>query len=195
MATSEVEVVNRALDHLNAAPVVDLAADVEEARRMRRAFPIARDAVLRAYPWNCARRRVRLAADATAPVFGYGKQFPLPEGPLPLRCLRVLLVGDTPHHTGWRVEGRYLLTDEGGPLPIEYVGQLTDVAQWDALLVEAIAYRLAADVAWPMTGSESRRAAMMDGYRTALAEARRIDAREQSQDEKVISDTWLTERF
>jgi hypothetical protein len=138
---------------------------------------------------------VRLAADATAPVFGYGKQFPLPEGPLPLRCLRVLLVGDTPHHTGWRVEGRYLLTDEGGPLPIEYVGQLTDVAQWDALLVEAIAYRLAADVAWPMTGSESRREAMMAAYRMALAEARRIDAREQSQDEKVISDTRLNARF
>jgi hypothetical protein len=36
---------------------------------------------------------------------------------------------------------------------------------------------------------------MMEGYRTAVIEARRIDAREQSQDEKVISDTWLTERF
>jgi hypothetical protein len=195
VATSETEVVNRALDHLKAAPILDLGEDTERARLMARAFPTTRDAVLRHYPWNCARRRTKLAADAAAPAFDYGRQFPLPEGPDPLRCLRVLRVGEWPDHTRWRVEGRMLLCDEAGPLPIEYIGRLIDVAQWDALLEDAVALKLAADTAWNVTGSESRGEVLLAAYARALILARRADAREQSQDEEVIADRYTTARL
>lgn len=195
MATSETEVVNRALDHLKAAPIVDLGEDTEQARLMGRAFPITRDAVLRHYPWNCARRRVKLAADAAVPAFDFGQQFPLPEGPDPLRCLRVLRVGEWPDHTRWRVEGRMLLCDEGPPLQVEYIAQLLDVSQWDPLLVDAVALKLASAVAWPITGSESRGQALDAAYLRAILLARRADAKEQSQDEEVITDRYVTARL
>jgi len=53
------------------------------------------------------------------------------------------------------VEGRQILTNEGGPLRIRYIRRLTDYGLYPASLQEAISARLAMKMAHWMTGKSN----------------------------------------
>jgi hypothetical protein len=194
MAVSEVSICNGALDLLGSDPIASFDDGSKAANLCSRRYSVVRDACLRAYPWNCAIRRTGLAADTTAPAWGYANRFALPEGPDPEFCLRVLRLEGEDVGATYKVEGRFILSDEGAPLNILYLARIGDPAQFDALLVEAISARLAADLAWPLTGSQSAAVAMRDTYRAKLIEARSIDAQEGSVDE-LSANAWLDSRM
>ncbi len=84
---SVVDICNEAMDLLGAATITALTENSKEARLCNRRFSTVRDATLRSHSWNCAIARADLAADSTAPSFGFANQFPLPTDPF---CLRVL---------------------------------------------------------------------------------------------------------
>lgn len=194
MATSAVSICNAALDALGSDPITALSDDTKAGRWCNRNYERVRDAVLRAYPWNCAIARAVLAA-TDAPAFGYDNKFPLPEGPDPAFCLRVLSIdGEVDFGLTYKIEGRNILTDEDAPLEILYIARVEDPAQFDALLVDAIAARLALDAAYPLGGSVSLAEAMSKVYQEKLAEARGVDAQEGSPDE-FTAPGWLESRF
>lgn len=195
MAISTVSICNTALDLLKADPITALADDSASGRWCARNYERVRDAVLRAYPWNCAMARASLAALSTAPAWGYANQFQLPEGPEPPYCLRILSIdGEVDYGLTYKIEGRKILTDEAAPLSILYIARVEDPALFDALLADAIAARLAFDAAYPLTGSASLAEAMGRAYGEKLAEARQVDAQEGSPDSFVTGD-WLESRF
>lgn len=191
MASSVIQICNLALDMLGAGPIASLDDPSKAAGLCKRNYELARDAALRAYPWNCARTKVSLAASTTTPVYDFSNAFPLP-----VDCLRVLEVEDDVL-TGltWRVEGRELLADTTGPLKISYVRKVEDPALYDALLVNAIAAHLAALIAFAVTGKDTLSARMLDVATALERKAARIDAREQSQDDAVTADAWSGARF
>lgn len=190
MASSEVALCNRALTILGQPLLISLADPGRTAETMRLNYPLSRDAVLRSYPWNSATRRAVLAADPTAPAYEYARAFRLPAD-----CLRVLDgEGDLDGAT-WRREGDMLLTDEGAPLRIRYIAQITDVGLFDALLCEAIATHLATMTGFAIAGTDSAVARARELHRDVMREARAIDAREQSQDEQLAADDWLNARL
>lgn len=194
MTTSDVSICNAALDALGSDPISALSDDSKAGRWCSRNFERVRDAVLRAYPWNCAMARANLAA-TDAPAFGYANKFPLPEGPSPAYCLRVLSIdGEVDFGLTYKVEGRAILTDEDAPLEIVYISRITDPAQYDALLADAISARLALDAAYPLTGSVSLAEAMGKAYQEKLAEARGVDAQEGSPDD-FLAPGWLESRL
>jgi hypothetical protein len=90
MTQSLVSLCNTALDLLGSDTITSLADDSKPARLCARNIGRVRDAVLRAYPWNCAIARASLAALAGAPAWGFAAHYQLPEGPDPAYCLRVL---------------------------------------------------------------------------------------------------------
>ncbi|MGB8276100.1 MAG: hypothetical protein WCF16_12625 [Alphaproteobacteria bacterium] len=188
MTISVVSICNRALDLLKADPITSLADNSEAARLCARNYEPVRDAVLRAYPWNAAERRVSLAALSDAPAWGYARQFQLP-----VDCLRVLTLENQEAGAQYRIEGRRVLTDEAAPLNILYLARVTDPAELDALLADTIAARLAADLAYPLTGSTSLAQAMFTTYQAKLAEARRCDAQEGTP-EPLDANQWLESR-
>jgi hypothetical protein len=190
MVASVVEICCRALDHLGQPPILSLEDPTKTAAACSRGYPISRDAVLRAYPWNCATRRASLAALTTAPAWGYGRQFQLPND-----CLRVLETEGDLSGTTWRREGNLILTDEAAPLRVRYIAQVTDPAQFDALLVDAIAAHLAGAIGYAVTGSGEAVQRAMAIYERVLTDARKIDARESSQDETLVDDSWLVSRL
>ncbi len=191
MTTSVVSICNTALDLLGADPITSLADDSKAARFCARNYERVRDAVLRAYPWNCALARAALAALAEAPAWGYARQYPLPEGPSPAYCLRVLAIdGEADLGLAYKIEGRRILTDEDAPLALLYIARLDDPAQFDPLLADAIAARLALDAAYPLAGSVSLAQAMSQAYAEKLAEARQVDSQEGTPDTLVAGD-WL----
>jgi hypothetical protein len=186
--TSVVAICNRALDMLGAEPVTSLADNTKAARLCARNFGPVRDAVLRAYPWNAAIRRASLAALAESPAWGYARQFPLPEGPMPEPCLRLLAIdGEVDFGARYTIEGRRVLSSEPAPLNILYIARIEDPSQLDPMLDDVIATRLAADLSYSMTASAALGQSLMEIYQVKLAEARITDAQEGSPDAVVAS--------
>ncbi len=191
MPVTETDICNRAIDRLGAAHLTSLDDQTENAGRFKRSYPITRDAVIRAYPWNCCTRRVALAAVGAAPVSGYARQFNLPADPY---CLRVISIdGEARFGLRYRVEGRAILTDEPAPLDLVFLGRV-DPPEFDALLIDVIAGRLAADLAYAITGSARLAEEARAAYRSILIEGRLTDAQEGTA-EDLIGSTWLESRF
>ena len=184
--TSVVEIGNIALVNLGEDTITSLSDAVKAARLINRRYAPIRDAVLRANPWNCATARAQLASTDPAPSWGAGAAFQLPSD-----CLRVLRLED--RATPWNVEGRRLVAAASAPLNILYTARVSDPNQFDPLLVEAIAARLGADLAHPITQSTTLVQLMWDLYRQKLIEARGVDGQEGAGDE-LFADTWLMAR-
>lgn len=163
---------------------------MKSARAVNSAWEIVRDEVLRAHPWNSCITRTQLAALTPGPTFGWDYHYQLPTD-----CLRVLDVGH-PEETQlpWEVNGKILLTDEGAPVDLRYVKREEDAGQYDALLVSAMAARLAVEVCEELTQSTTKKQVVADEYQAILAEARRADGQEHYTSEHEL-DSWLQARL
>lgn len=193
--TSNVDICNSALNMVGSSIITSLTEDSKAARVCNQRYTFVRDAVFRAHPWNCLIRRVKLAQDATAPIYRYAYRYPLPTDPY---CLRVLTISDDGaderRDLDFKVEGnRYLLTDQG-TIYIQYISRDEDPQQYDFLLIEALAARLASDIAYPLVGSSSLATNLFAIYEIKLKEARFADAQEGHPD-GIEADTFLEARF
>ena len=171
MAGSVVELVNNALVELGETDLItDITENTKAAILANQKYTSVRDAVLRAYPWNCAIKRDVLAPASPSPVYNWTYR-----ALLPADCLRVL--GLEENSDEWEIEGRYLNCNTN-VMYVKYIQKITDVTQMDALLAEAISSRLAHALAYGLTQSSSMREAMWENYKAKLREARSIDAQE-----------------
>ena len=171
--SSETEIASNALTKLGAQSITSLDDDTQRARLCRAYYPNVGDAVLRAYPWRCATIRTTLALSEDTPVGDdWAYQFQLPVDPY---CLRVLQVDDGT--IPFTVEGRLILCDESS-LYLKFIRRMTDPGSFDSLLQEAIECRLAAELAYPVTGSPTLIKAMWELYEAKIREARTIDGME-----------------
>lgn len=190
--TSIVGICRLSLDLLGDYAIADLSDNTKQARLCDRNYPAMRDAVLRSHPWNCALARARLPVMAEAPAFGFSRQYQLPAD-----CLRLLpLTVGGYYDTGTiahRVEGRRVLTDAEAPLDIIYVRRLTDPTDFDPLLVDAVAARLAWQIGYNLTGSRTLAADARPTYFDKLGEARAIDGVEGTIS-PVENSSWLEAR-
>ena len=183
MARAIVDIANKALTYLGADAITNITDDTVEGRAINRVYEQSRDYCLRDHPWNFAMLRVALAADTTAPVWEYTNSFPWPSD-----CLRIIEVNTTEE---WAVEGRAIVSDAAAPLQILYISQVTDTSIYDAKFVEAYAMRLASDIAYELTASQTVAAAAENKYAALIQEARLVDAQESS---SATEDTWLAAR-
>jgi len=183
MATTFVEIANRAITFLGGEPITNLNDDTKEGRACFRLYEQTRDFVLRDHPWNFAIFRAELAANTTAPVYEFTNAYDFPDG-----CLRILEVNTLEE---WKVEGRQIVTDEGAPLQIVYIKQITDPNQFDTKFIEAYAMRLAADIAYDITASQTVVANAENKYAVLIKEARLIDAQESLVEDEQ---DWLDAR-
>jgi hypothetical protein len=181
---SDVEIANNALSMLGDDPITSLTDDTPRARLVNRIYPQTRDAVLRSHPWNCATSRATLGQLSTSPVYGWAYQYQLPSDPY---CLRVLALNDREDWAcpgdEFKVEGRALLTDAASA-NIRYIFRITDPAQYDAMLYEALSAKLASKMAYAITKSQSTVKAMLEIYDGILRETRTIDGQEGSPDKQ-----------
>ena len=187
---STLEIGNNALIALGAETIMDLTEDSKAARLCNARFESARDAVLRAHPWNCAMARASLAQNSSAPAFGYDYSYELPPD-----CLRVIEAYGTDEEPidDWQVEGRNLLCNET-TVYIKYTKKITDPNLFDSLCREAISARLAAEIAYALTQSRTAEKNMWEVYEgIKLREARAIDAQEGTPVD-VSEDSWITVR-
>lgn len=192
---SAVDICNLALQRLGAKTITSLSDDSTAARECNRVYEHARDSELRAHPWSFARKRAQLAADSTAPAFGYSARYQLPSD-----FLRLLPQngqnpndGSTPQND-LQIESGYILTNDGAPLNIVYIRQVTDPNDFDQLFTDLLVSRIARDLAEKITQSNQKISNAQTIYNEMKAEAKRINAFERPA-LKPPTDPWLTARL
>ena len=179
---SVVDICNSALNIIGASNIISLTEDSRAARVCNQRYEFVRDSVFRAHTWNCLIRRVSLAADSDTPAFEFSAQHSLPTDPY---CLRVLRPEDP--DTVFRVEGRKIMSSTT-PFKMIYVARITDPNEYDQLLIESIAARLAHEISYALVNSASLTAQLFQLYTNKLSEARFVDATEGTPDNVVNID-------
>lgn len=188
---SVVQICNQALTKIGALRITDLLDDTPSARLMSAIYEIKRDAELAAHPWTFAITRAEIPALATAPGFGWLREFTLPAD-----CLRLVEVGEDytfyASTTGplYQREGNAILSDTESPLAIRYVQRVTNTGLFSPLFVEALACRLAAEAVEERTQNLSKREAAWKEYSRAIREAKRGNAIEQPPQQPAES-SWV----
>lgn len=177
---SNVDICNSALNMIGGSNIISLTEDSRAARVCNQRYEFVRDAVFRAHPWNCLITRTSLAADSDTPAFEFDYQHTLPAD-----CLRVLRPQDP--DTVFKVEGRKIISSTT-PFKMIYISRVTDPNQYDLLLIESIAARLAADISYALVNSASLSQMLMATYESKLSEARFVDATEGTPDNAVNID-------
>ncbi|AMK10320.1 MAG: hypothetical protein AB7E51_12210 [Pseudodesulfovibrio sp.] len=187
MATSVIEICNNALLDLGEDAIMSLGDNSKAAGLCNHRWPAVRDAVLRAHPWNCAMAQAELAAGTAAPLWKWEYKYVLPTDFL--RVIRVVGADGT-EVLEWEIQSGIILCDEEPPLFISYVRRETDPKKYDALLAETLSARMAATLAYPLSGSTALAQSCWKTYQEKLTEARGVDARE-GVPESVVPATWL----
>lgn len=172
MALSEVGICNLALGWLGANLITSIDDDTVEGRLCDANYESSRDAALEDRDWTFATSRRSLTLLGTAPAFGYSKAFQLPA-----ECLRVIRACsdvDFLDDTDWVREGNTLLANVD-TLYAKYIKRITDTNLFSPLFVQAVAARLATDIAIPITGSRDMQDLMYALYERKISVAGTMD--------------------
>ena len=112
------------------------------------------------------------------PAVGYDYHYILPNDLL--KMLSVNTDGsETPDLSmDWRIEGEYFYTDEESAY-IEYLAKITDTTRWSIHLIEAVITRVAMEVCYEITGSNTLKRELWQEYGQAIKEARSSEYRNQ----------------
>ena len=185
MATTKINIINRALGLLGAEFITSLTEDTKSARFSNELIDDTRDSLFRMHPWNCCIKRAALSLTGTTPAFYFTSEFQLPADWL--RMVR-------PEDDGleYKIEGDKLLT-EGDTFRCTYVFQNTVVTTYDPLLVDVLAVKLAANLTMPLLQDLRTLDAMNNLYMQKLGIARSADAMEGTP-EGLDADFWIESR-
>jgi hypothetical protein len=184
---SATRIANMALGKLgDEGEIISLTEDSRAARAVNDCFDDMRDLVLRDHVWDFARHRVQLAAVTEAVVWGGWTAFQKPAD-----FIRFV---EVEHDQDYLLEGDHILARTAGPLNLLYIRRITDTGRFDPLFTDALACRIAAQIAKKITGSDAAKDAAMDEYRLALASARAVNGKEDRPQE-IAEDEWIVARY
>jgi len=191
---SVVDICNGSLNQLGASTILSLTEDSKNARLCNSRYTQVRDAVFRSHPWNCLQKRVELAADTTAPAWGFSYAYTLPAD-----CLRLLRILD--YDSNYKVEGRKILSNTSS-MKILYIGRITDPNEYDESLRETLSAALGADIAFAVTSNNQTATNMYNLFQDKLKDARFVDSTEgQNLDQdlgmsdQIDASTFINSRF
>lgn len=176
--TSEVSICNLALGWLGQDPITSFEDQVDTAELCKINYPSARDAVIESRSWRFAIKRAISETELRTgdqdnedfPQWGDGFVHDVPPGMLSVfRCYKDVS-GSELLDAEWQREGDYLISKES-TLYVWGVRQVTEVTKFSELFVQALASRLAADLAIPLTKNRQLQVDMWSIYNDKLTEA------------------------
>ena len=187
---SEVSICNWALSKLGAETITSLTQDSENARLCNTLYNIIRDNVLTGHIWNFAQKRAILAQLAEAPT--YTDDLMTVKYTKPADCLKINFVNFPSAIV--KIEEDGILSDTEG-LKIKYTYRVTDPMKFFPKFVEALAARLAAEMAFPITRDKGIATTLFNlYYKEILPEAKSVDS-QQGTPMSAKQDEWLDARI
>ena len=188
---SRVQISNRALQKCGISKrLTTFEDDTQTGRAIRDCYEMLVDAELQRNLWTFATARVLLSPDTETPIFGYSFQYQLPSD------FRRVCPNDPKRHVSMRdhqIEGRKLLTDEGGSLELRYVRSGIDEETWHPLFVEGVASRVAHEIVMELKANNTKKSALATEYVQFMADARKANAIEHGPIQPA-ADSWETVR-
>jgi hypothetical protein len=191
-----IDICNLALSRVGAARIQSLDDNTKAARECTTILPFSRDAVLRSYDWAFARKRLDLALlDETVTGFDYIYKYPTD-------CICIRKITDingamTSIVWDWNTQ-KYV---SSGKIKYEigvssdlntnvvltntelaelvYTARVTNANLYDSLFVEALAWKLAADLAMPLLNKPEVQGAFYKNFLFAVSQAQVVSANEE----------------
>lgn len=183
--SSAVDIANQALLMLGSLPIISFDDETVEASACKTLYPTAKKQILRSYPWRCATKYSRLAKLAEVPIDPNWKYaFAIPDD-----SLRILKITETGQYgtsdLKWTVEGKKVLTQVDN-VAAQHIFEVSE-PRMDVHVEMALVARMAVDLAYTLTASNSREAQMASLYEQKLNEARVTDRQEASHEKFKIT--------
>jgi len=177
--SSVVEICNIALTRMGADVIVSIDEPSQQARMCKLHYPLARDVVMKDFPWNFAQRIERLAPETESiPGWNYGYA-------LPNECLKAHRIFNDANMTDQKGTeflraGRSIYTSIDQAY-LDYTLKIDDPSQFDPNFVDTLAWKLAMELSQTLTGDKAMREQCYTLYQKALEAARGIDTGERYQ--------------
>lgn len=178
-----VDICNSALIKLGQNPIASIEETGKAAVLCKQRIGIVIDMVLYEHTWNFATNRVVLSQRIDTPTYGYAYWYDLPAD-----YLRVVST-NIPRNCKYKIEGRKLLTDVS-TVSMEYIKTVEDTGYFTPSFCEAVAFKLASDLAYALVQSSSKGEEMRVAYERHLATCRTFDAQEGNADE-IEADEYI----
>lgn len=183
---SKMDIINLALANLSREPIQNLSEANPEAFQLRVHWDTALASVLRDHPWGFAMRRKPLAALAETPI-GFAYAYVYPNDCIQAR--RVFPCADGtwgwrpafPFEIGRSIDGRHrvILSDLPGAA-LEYTSIEVPCEEFDPQFVNALAWRLTAEICLAIHADPQSHQAATATYSLQLQQAKALDMRESS---------------
>lgn len=150
--TSAVEISNLAIGWLGGTPIISFDDESTEAKLAKLNYPLVRDAVLEDHFWSFATQRIVLTPTVESPAFGEDNQFLIPPDTIKLQRVDRTVNGDD--NLDWVREGKFIIANVERCY-VWYTRRVEDPTEFTSNFTQALAQRLAADIAIPLTESRS----------------------------------------
>ncbi len=165
----ETSICNSAAVLLGSKPIVSIDDENSTFAKLCKAtYPQVRDFVLDLHPWNCATRRVILSNLVATPEFNYAYKFQLPSD-----VIRVVSANDD---DDYKLEDSRTLLCDSNEVHLIYIYRLEDPNEMPATLREVIATRLAWQLSFAITQTNTDRQELMQVFQDVLRKAKTVDA-------------------
>ncbi|MBU0522696.1 MAG: hypothetical protein KKC24_23860 [Gammaproteobacteria bacterium] len=197
--SSDIEICNVALSRVaHTQPIVSFTERSKAAELCSVFYTTLRDLVLADFPWPFAESIVTLA-DIGSPAPGWAYRYRYPADCLKVREIiipgqRVPLNSDQqiPYKIGYDVGGRVIHTDlpEAG---VRFTFRVEDSTFFDPLFADALAWRLAMDLALPLSSKPELQTYATQQFQLALTKAEG-SAFEESQDDPEPESEFVSVR-
>jgi len=166
---TQIGIWNQALDVLREQPLSSINDTTATAKLLGRNYAQQRDYLMERYLWKFALTRTSIAADSTAPAYGWTYRYLLPTDSL--RFIPPTYDGSIDGQPiPFEEENGYILTDQAGPLKLRYILRTTNEGVWSNGFCECLSLRLAMRVAHWMTGKQSMLQQIQTLYKETLQE-------------------------
>lgn len=163
---SKISICNQALGWLGANLITSFEDGTTESNLCNSNYDPLRDAVLEQHNWTFATTWEELVMLANPPISLYPNSFQIPTDALAVTFCGI----DYDHPVRWRREGSAIVTDESRCV-IQYIRRVEDEAQFTPLFTQALAARIAADLAIPLTDNRTLQSDMFQLYQVKVKEA------------------------
>ncbi len=207
--TSEVAICNQALSWLGGNLITSLDDGTTEAILCKANYDLLRNAVLEEGKWSFATKRFKLLPGPVAPVYGYSTKFPVPS--------EVLLVIEARDDNNQGVSGNLFTTSESanGSSRLDWrlegdsdglfivattdvifckcIVEITDTTKFTTTFNQALAARIAADIASPLTESSAKEEKMWNKYNNSIVLALAVDGL-QGKSDRIRTKSKILER-
>ena len=191
---SELDICNLALQWLGQDPITNLLAPTNRPEQLCALnYPLARDAFLEEHMWSFALKRAVLNPTGNTPEWGDGFEFQVPANTMAIwRLYDSAQYNNQVQPEFWRREGNYVYSTSANAYAL--IGTyVTDTTRFSPTFVQALASRLAMDLAIPMTENVGLMQQMQGQFAIKAREAVAADGF-QGRRETIKAERLLTAR-